>query len=183
VTLPLVSLGMPYARELLKHRRATAALCGASLAVQILAISVDHQRFYMQRSFAPFFWVDETQMYRHSALFARPGELLAIVQRRDVDQTTALVPGPLPFSMTSTIWGPPSLKGAPQWMRQYLVFFVPRPWPLWSLYLSPKYRPGPTNQFALLGLATAVVALRLAFRRANQHDRSYAAENKQVVQA
>jgi hypothetical protein len=162
-SLPLVCIGMPFVTG---GRTVVRALCALGLAVQLLAVSVDHQRFYFERSFAPFFWVDDSIMYKQSALFARPGEIVAILERRDLDGVRALVPGPRPSSMTSWIYGPPPeiLPRSPEWMRQYLVFLVPRPWPLWSRYLPPEQRPGRVGLMTLAGALVALTSFGLLLR-------------------
>jgi hypothetical protein len=136
----------------------TLFVCSAGLVVQLLAVSVDHQRFYLERSFEPFFWIDESAMYKTSALLARPAELVAVLERRDVDRARALVPGPNPASMTSVIFGPPvqTLPQAPEWMRHYLVFLVPRPWVFWSRLLPEVQRPGSTGMMAGIGIIVAL---------------------------
>jgi hypothetical protein len=162
VSLPLATIGLPFATGA-RIKPAVVAACGAGLVVQLLAISVDHQRYYFERSFSPYFWLDESTMYTDSPLLARPGELLAVIQGRDLDQVRALVPARRPLSMTSSLFGPPPdrMADAPRWMRQYLVFLVPRPWTLWSRYLAPELRPGRTDLMTRAGLVLAVAAFGL----------------------
>ncbi|HEY7290403.1 MAG TPA: hypothetical protein VH583_11270 [Vicinamibacterales bacterium] len=151
-TLPLVCVGLPFAWPVGARRSIKLAVCGAGLLVQLLAISVDHQRYYFERSLPPFFWVDETKMYTDSPLFARAGEVGAVLRGRGARRAMEYVPGPRPMSMTSTVFGPTDLSTAPQWMRGYLVFLVPRPWTLWARYLPPAARPGNTPLMTALGL-------------------------------
>ena len=159
-SMPLVCLGLPFSGL---ARPLVGGLCALGLVVQFLAISVDHQRFYFERSYEPFFWLNDRVMYTHSPLFARPAELLAVMQQRDLEKVRALVPGPRPFSMTSWVYGPSDLREAPQWMRQYLVFLVPRPWPLWSRYLRPEYLPGRVGLMAATAGVMAVTSFGLLF--------------------
>lgn len=156
-SLPLVSIGMPFAWPNSERRVLKGSLCALGCVVQILGISVDHQRYYFERSFPPFFWLDERTMYRDSPLLARPGELIALLQQRDVQGARALVPGPRPFSMTSYVFGPPAalLPESPRWMREYLVFLVPRPWTLWSRFLPQEQRPGRTGLMTAIGCLVA----------------------------
>ena len=105
-TVPLVSIGLPFAWPAGRQVTLKRAVCAAGLVVQCLAISVDHQRYYFDRSLAPFFWLDESWMYRDSPLLARPRELASIVRGDDIEYALALVPAPRPFSMTSSIFGP-----------------------------------------------------------------------------
>jgi hypothetical protein len=161
-SLPLVCIALPFSGGV---RPLVRAMCALGLLVQLLAISVDHQRFYFERSLAPYFWLDERVMYTQSPLFARPAELLAIWRRRDLEKARALVPGPRPSSMTAWIYGPPPalLPQSPEWMRQYLVFLVPRPWPLWSRYLRPEYQPGRVGLMTVAGAGVAFTSFGLLF--------------------
>lgn len=158
-TVPLVSIGLPFAWPAGRKAGLKVLVCAAGVAVQCLAVSVDHQRYYFERSLAPFFWLDESWMYRDSPLFARPRELASIIRHDDMKYATALVPGPEPSSMTSSIFGPPPelLATGHLWVRQYLVFDVPRPWTFWSRYLPRYQRPGDTRLMTTLGEAAALV--------------------------
>ena len=129
--------------------------------MQVLAISVDHQRYYFARSFPPFFWLDESKMYTDSPLLARPGEVADVFSGRERGAVKALVPGPRPLSMTTSLFGPtPSqLPRAREWMRDYLVFVVPRPWTVWSRYLPENQRPGRTGLMTVIGVFMAIVSL------------------------
>ena len=159
-TLPLVSIGLPFASRSPASRSIVAAIAATAVAVQILAVSVDHQRYYFDRSLAPFFWLDESTMYTDSPLLARPRELREIARGRDVKHATALVPGPRPLSMTSSIFGPPPelLRLGHLWTRQYLVFDVPRPWPFWGRHLPEEQRPGNIELMTILGVITMAAA-------------------------
>jgi len=160
-TVPLVCIGLPFSWPSRRHQVVKAVVCGVGLIVQLLAISVDHQRYYFTRSFPPFFWLDESKMYTDSPLFARPREVAIVFGGRDRGAVKALVPGPRPNSMTGSLFGPtPSqLPRARQWMRDYLVFVVPRPWTLWSRYLSEDQRPGRTGLMTVIGLLVAMASL------------------------
>ena len=166
VSLPLACIGLPFVTGT-RMRAALAATACAGFVVQLLAISVDHQRYYFERSLPPFFWVDERSMYTDSPLFARPGELMAVLRHEDLDKVRALVPARDPMSMTSSLFGPSGDRrnDIPTWMREYLVFLVPRPWPLWSRYLPPHLRPGRTDLMTIAGACVALAAFSLlAFR-------------------
>lgn len=162
-SLPLACVGLPFALRDGSGRGLSLTVCGLGLVVQVLAIAVDHQRYYFERSFAPYFWVDGSVMYTGSPLLARPFELAAVLEGRDLEKVRALTPNPRPRSMTSSIFGPsPDVlagKGgasASAWLRQYLVFLVPRPWPLWSRALPQDQRPGPTGLMTAVGAAGAL---------------------------
>lgn len=162
-SVPLACIGLPFAAASRRGMRAVTGVCAVSLAVQLLAISVDHQRYYLERSYYPFFWVNESTMYTDSPLLARPGELIEIAGGRDLAKVRYYVPSERFFSMTSSTYGPPlaARRNVPEWMRQFLVFVVPRPWPIWSQFLPPSDRPGPTGTMTAIGALTAAVAFAL----------------------
>jgi hypothetical protein len=159
-TAPLVSIGLPFAWPEHERRPLKWVVCALGIVVQLLAISVDHQRYYFDRSLPPFFWINESMMYRDSPLAARPGEIASILGRDEASHVRALVPGPRPMSMTSSIFGPPPdlLAKGHAWAREYLVFVVPRPWPLWSRYLPPDLRPGRTGRMAAIAALVGAAA-------------------------
>jgi hypothetical protein len=162
VSLPLVCLGLPF----VTRRHVTGWLYGtvaAGFAVQLLSISVDHQRYYVERSLTPYFWVDDWWMYRDSPLLARPGELWSIAKGEDLATVRALAPARDQMSMTSSVFGPtPDRRNdQPRWMREFLVFVVPRPWPFWSPYVPQELRPGRTDVMLRLGFVAAFAAFGL----------------------
>jgi hypothetical protein len=161
--LPLTLVGLPFAWDGAGRRGLTWAICGLGLVVQLLGIAVDHQRYYVERQLSAYFWVDETTMYTDSPLFARPFEVAAMIDGHDRAQARALVPGPLPLSMTSGIFGPPFhfISYSREWMRRYLVFSVPRPWTLWSRWVPERYRPGPTGMMTVVGSLVALASFGL----------------------
>lgn len=159
-SLPLACIGLPYGWSSRKRPWRVSLMCGAGFVVQLLAVSVDHQRYYVERGLEPFFWMDESTMYTDSPLAARPAELIAVLEGRGREHVRALVPGPRPISMTSTIFGPPLflVSDTREWMHRYLVFLVPRPWTLWSRFLPDAQRPGPTSAMAVSGSAIAMAS-------------------------
>jgi hypothetical protein len=162
-SLPLACIGLPFAAVSTRQSRLVAGLCALGLGVQLLAISVDHQRYYFARSYYPFFWVNESTMYRDSPLLSRPRELVEVLSGRDLDKVRYYVPSERLFSMTSSSYGPPlaARQNVPAWMRQFLVFVVPRPWTIWSFYLPPSQRPGRTDVMTVAGLLAALASFTL----------------------
>lgn len=162
-SLPLAFVGLPFAWDAPGRRGWIWTLCILGLVVQLLGIAVDHQRYYFERALGAYFWVDESTMYTDSPLFARPFEVAAVFDGRDHGEARAFVPGPLPLSMTSGIFGPPLQfrSHSREWMRRYLVFSVPRPWPLWSRWVPERYRPGPTGVMTAAGGLVALAAFGL----------------------
>jgi len=159
-TVPLACIGLPFAWRPAERHVVKLGLCIAGFTVQLLAISVDHQRYYFARGFAPFFWLDESKMYTSSPVFARPREIIDVFSGRERGAVKALVPGPRPLSMTSSIFGPTpaQLVHGRAWMRDYLVFVVPRPWTIWSRFLPEDQRPGRTGLMTALGILSALTS-------------------------
>jgi hypothetical protein len=137
--LPLAALGFPFAAV---TRRAGLPLVIAGLFVQLLAISLDHHRFFYSRSLPAFFWSTQRGFYfRESALFARPGEILESIRIGVPPEATRFRPGPYPELLTYAVFGVANSGAAPVWMRHYRVFWHPRPWPLWMRSVSEDRRP------------------------------------------
>jgi hypothetical protein len=159
-SLPLACIGLPYSWPGGTRRNLKLLVCGLGFAVQVLAISVDHHRFYYDRSLSSFFWTNESVMYKQSPLFSRPFELIEVIEGRDLAGVRALTPAIRPMSMTSSTFGPPpeDVGRMPEWMREYLVFVVPRPWALWSRYLPDELKPGPTGMMTMIGGVVAAVS-------------------------
>ena len=93
--------------------------------------------------FARTFLADEPGFYfRDSALFARPAEVLSL---RNGLPETALQFNPSPYkdSVTYCILGVSPTAAFPlsSWMRQFQVFYLPRPWPLWMRHVDKAHRP------------------------------------------
>jgi hypothetical protein len=163
-TLPLISLGFPFATARSRMRKAAfSLLVVAGACVQLLALSVDHHRFFYDRSLPRFFWyVEPTYYFTHSALFARPGELLQTLREGVPPEATTFRPGPYSSRLTYAVFGgwgspPPKLNEQAEWMRHYSVFWLPRPWPFWMRSIPPADRPVDLSQ-AMVAVATIGVA-------------------------
>ncbi len=141
--LPLWALAFPFVTVQRFRRSLVAAIVGAGLAVQLAALAVDHQRFFFERGLPDYFWGEDPWFYfKHSALVARPGEIASL--RKGAPETAKqFAPGPYPFLQTYCIFGnPPSKRSsAPVWMRQFSVFYLPRPWPFWMRSFEQERRP------------------------------------------
>lgn len=153
--LPLLALGFPMYRMRTRSDRVFApALVAAGLVVQLLAISVDHHRFFYERGLPAFFWDGNAEFYfRESALLDRPGELLTSLREGVPPEADAFRPGPYPKLLTYAVFGGwergrPMKVAEPvfffwpakQWMRQFQVFWLLRPWPLWMSKIAPHER-------------------------------------------
>jgi hypothetical protein len=165
--LPLLAIGFGFLE--FSSRQARAAVRFAVVAgfcVQALALSVDHHRFFYARSLPTFFWYSRpTYYFSHSALFARPREIVEIAQPGVPQEADQFRPGPYSGLLTYAIfggWGQPELT-APLWMRRYQVFWLPRPWPLWMVHVAPGDRPVNMPLSILFVAAFALAGLMLMF--------------------
>jgi len=152
--LPLWALAFPFALGVNVRRELAVAFIGVGFLVQILALSVENQRFFFERGLNDLFWAEDSWAYfKRSALFARVGETVSLGQ--GAPATAQLFNSiPIPDWSTYAILGPPANVPralTPQWIRSYKIFFVPRPWPLWMSWLPPSLRP--------VELATCLLAL------------------------
>ncbi|MEO7193061.1 MAG: hypothetical protein ABI051_18590 [Vicinamibacterales bacterium] len=140
--LPLIALGLPFAPSLFS-RGTVRFLIVVGVAVQLLGISVDHHRFFYARSLGRYFWyVDPALYFRSSALFARPAELFDMITSDVPTEARTFRPGPYPSLVTYAVLGGGSGDGpAPEWMKHYQVFWLPRPWPFWMHRLPEDMRP------------------------------------------
>jgi hypothetical protein len=167
--LPLLALGFPMVgRAATGHRAVVPAIVAAGVVVQLLAISLDHHRFFYARSLPAFFWHgNEAFYFRESALFARPGEIVDSIAHGTPAEARAFRPGPYPDLVTYPVFGPNERDAeASVWMRRYRVFWLPRPWPLWTLDVDPDKRPVPVEASGLVGLVglTGLLVIRAALR-------------------
>ena len=142
VVLPLASLALPFAMSRVP-RRFLATVIAAGVVVQVLAVSLDHQRFYFERNLAPFFWAERPWFYfATSQLFARPFELGATLRSGMPAEAVTFAPTPQ-SQLTYAPFGPPRPQQGVAWARRYAVFHVLRPWPLWMRRIDVTQRPVP----------------------------------------
>ena len=164
--VPLWALALPFVNGRKGRRRnLVAAIVGLGLVIQCLAVSVDNERFFFERGLADYFWAKDPWFYfKHSALTARVGETLSLIKGpppsavlfntdNDLPTYTVLPPPPKGISRTRTSY----------WMRNYLVFYVPKPWPLW-IWDIPADQRG-INPQALLAGIFGIALLGLALLR------------------
>jgi hypothetical protein len=165
--LPLWALSFPFVVGNRRGRILTFAIIAVGLLVQLFALSVDNQRFFFERGFNDFFWAEDPWVYfKHSALLTRFGETLSL--RHGVPPTAHLFsPVPTPSLYTYAPLGAPvgvPRSLAPIWIRNFAVFFLPRPWPLWMSSLSPALRPIDLRAWVLGTLITILTGFGLIFR-------------------
>jgi hypothetical protein len=120
------------------RRLAVRVAVAAGLVVQLMALSVDHHRFFYGNSLPTFFWYTQPGYYfTHSALFERPGEIVESLKGLP-PEAQVFRPGPYSRLLTYAVfgaWGYPTLS-EPDWMRRYQIFWLPRPWPLWMRHVA-----------------------------------------------
>jgi hypothetical protein len=139
VILPLWGLAMPFARV---PRWLGRGLVAVAVAVQLLGLATVHERFFYERGLPTFFWWPQDDFYcRESALLARPGEVLQMITEGVPAEADRFAPTHYPRLHTSFITGIAPAARAPEWMRGFRVFYLPRPWPLWALAEPPAERP------------------------------------------
>ena len=138
VLIPLWALAFPFATQL--HRWMLGVIVIAGFVVQLLGVSIDYQRFFLERDFHPYFWRNQWVYFEHSQLFARPLELLALVRDGVPAEATRFSPTPQ-AQITYTPGGPPKDRRPSVWVRQFSVFYTLRPWPFWSHRVDPERRP------------------------------------------
>ena len=167
VLLPLWALAFPFTVGYRVKRNLAFAIVGVGFLVQGLALSVENQRFFFERGLNDFFWAEDSWFYfKHSALFARVDEAVSL--REGVPPTARLFNSiPAPELTTYSLLGPPRKvprKLAPIWIRNYQIYFLPRPWPLWMSWLRPDQRPIDVGAWLVGLLSTTVLGASLAYR-------------------
>ena len=169
VLIPLWALAVPFAVSPAR-RWLAGVLVGAGLLVQLLAVSVDHQRFFFERDLAPHFWALDPWFYLgHSQLAARVSELAEAV-RAGVPAGARVFTSSPTGEVTYAPFGPPPPAPSAEWVRHFAVFYLPRPWPLWIGRLPEPLRP--VEPWPWLALSGALMAAGATVtRRAVRSDR------------
>ena len=173
--LALLSLALPFLPKSGLMRTLTLGTVGLGLSVQLLALSLDHQRFFRERQLPAYFWADGPGFYsRESQLFARPLEIVRAVREGVLDEAEQFQPTPYPRLLTYCILGSREALEDANWVRRFQVFHLPRPWPLWmprvdkSRYRVPVRVAATSASLLLLGVAGGFAirrGLTGAFRR------------------
>ncbi len=99
--------------------------------------------------------------FRHSALFARPGEVLETIQHGVPAEADTFRPEPYSAPLTYAVtggWRHLELS-QPLWMRHYQVFRLPRPVPLWMRRIAEHARPVNMSVAEAVVVAIAVAGL------------------------
>src|SRR5262249_34423061 len=155
VLIPMWALAFPFAVR--ARRQLVTALVALGLFVQLAGISLDHQRFFLERNLAPHFWAKDDWFYlRNSQLWARFGELYSTWRDGTPPEATFFSPNPR-GQLTYAILGPARFDRAASWMRRFEVFYRPRPWPIWISAMEPARQPVEPWPWFLL-CSTAMIA-------------------------
>jgi hypothetical protein len=155
---PLFGIMWAFAPWATQRMRPTlvAIILVLGLVVQMLALSVDMHRLYVQRDASSGFGRVHPWLYfdrRLSHLWNRPHEIIEIA--RDDRPAAAYTPAPAP-TFTFPVIDPPSMKErGPEVVERYRVLNSFRPWWASMDYLSPKQRPVDLAHTAALLLALA----------------------------
>ena len=158
--LPLWALAFPFIPEFKFKRGLVFAIVLLGFVVQGLALSVENQRYFFEQGLNDFFWAEDPWFYmKHSALFTRVGEVASLGEGVP---STAQVFNSVPQRnwTTYSLLGPPpnvSRSLAPRWIRNFQIFFLPRPWPLWMSALPTAMRPVDVETW-LVGLFSVIGA-------------------------
>jgi len=167
VLLPLWALPLPFLPPIRLRRPLIAALASVGLIVQLLGLSLVHERFFYERRLPTYFWYGDAAFYfRESALTARLGEIASTLAGGVPATATYFSPSPYRDLLTYYIAPPASVDRAPDWMPYFRIFYLPRPWPLWMPTVDPERfdRPLPPLPAAgilfLVGLAGGVLVWR-----------------------
>lgn len=160
--LPFLDLSFPFAKFKLR-REVILFVVALGLLVQILALSVENERFFNEQAVNDYFWAESPTFYlTHSALFTRFGEVASL---REGLPATARLFSSVPYPTYSVLGAPQYIprRSAAAWIRNYQIFFLPRPWPLWMAYLEPSMRPIDAGKW-LLGLTgSGLLGVSLVF--------------------
>jgi len=172
--LPLWGLGLPFLTGAKMRRELVVAVIAVGFMVQILGLSVENQRFFMERGLHPHFWEEDHWVYfKQSALIARVGEVVSL--NEGVPPTAQLF-SPVPIAVWSTyaMFPPPQdmpRQFAPQWVRSFKIFFLPRPWPLWMSWLPRSERPINMRSWLLGVLSMLLAGFGMMYRGLRKEER------------
>lgn len=143
-------------------RACPALLAAAGLLVQLMGISLDHQRFFYEHSPIYFDDLDPWVYFKHSQLIDRPQEIVEGIRTGLPAEATRFNPGPDGQETYSPLL-PPHPAESRGWMRHFQLFYLPRPWWGWMARVNQEARPvDPAGLLlgcgALLALASVLLA-------------------------
>lgn len=138
--VPLWCLALPGVSRTSVRRSLVATVLVLGLAVNLLGLMVVHERYYYERGLSTYFWYQQPAFYwRNSALPARVGEVVSIVSEGVPSGVKEFSPSPYRGLLTYFIVPAGGFETVPPaWLDEYAVFHLPRPWPLWMLWLRSR---------------------------------------------
>jgi hypothetical protein len=148
------------AAALARPRRLVALVLGLGMVVQLLGLSVDYHRLYVELRFPSGFYQGHPWLYFHprvAHLVQRPREIVEILTD-DSSATTVFGPNRLPTEATPC---PEFMERGPEAVRKYRFLNSFRPWWASQRWLPPEQRPVPLGPTALLLASGAVVGIGL----------------------
>ncbi len=110
--MPLWALALPYVSLKVVKPAVVYPLVGFGLVIQLMAVSVDHHRFFFNRRLPPHFWLDAWAYFRYSQLLSRPAEF--VENLGITDHKWAKLSSSPNGEMTYCPYGPPGAEGPPQ---------------------------------------------------------------------
>lgn len=168
ILVPLWALMFPFAPDRLR-RQIVFATIGVGLVVQLMAISVDYQRFFFEHNLAPFFWRDQWVYFKRSQFLSRPGEIFTLLRNGIPAEARQFSPTPSE-QITYAPFGPRNARDGSRWVRLFTVFHTPRPWPFWMGAVQPERRP--VNRLVLGTSCAAMLVVGVGLIRVGLRQRS-----------
>jgi hypothetical protein len=144
----------------LRPRWQVRLILGLGLLVQLLALSVDHHRLYVELRFPSGFYHGHPWIYFHpraAHLVNRPREIYEIFTEEHA--ASSYSPTPLPTAATPC---PETFERGPGAVRKYRFLDSFRPWWASMTFLAPADRPVDLGRAALLLLGCAAAGAGLA---------------------
>jgi len=155
-------------------------LLGYCLLVQLLGLSLDFNQFFYRHGLTAYFWKDQSFYYSNSQLVERPIDILESIHHfKKIDFSGDFRPGSFPESLTYPIGGAyhPDRRIVMSWMKEYPVFWVPRPWPIWMQFLDPGRLPIKVGLTMLFGFSTLMMGLIMLYMALSKNRREVEEKN------
>jgi hypothetical protein len=167
VLVPLLGLTFPFTKSVIK-RPIVITICALGVVTQLLAVSLDHHRFYFERNLTPHFWSSDPWFhFKHSQLVARVAEVADTARNGAPVEAVHFSPTPR-RELTYSPFGPANPRLSSRWMQHFSLFYELRPWPAWVFLLDPAVRPFPPLAFlvgCLVSLALGASLLYIGLHR------------------
>jgi hypothetical protein len=171
ILLPLWALAFPFISPQRIRRNLVVGIVAAGALVQLLALSVETQRFFFAGGLSDYFWAEDQWAYfKHSALLARVGETVSLVNG---PPASALLFNSVPWCTYTILAPPPQVPRsmAAAWMQNFKIYYLPRPWPLWMLWVPTGSRPVDLASWFWALVAIGLSGICLVYRGLALEDR------------